>query len=104
MTYAVPLKVKLQLIVREINDETNGETEIKDIKEQETYMGEIPLMTEQGTFIINGAERVIVSQLHRSPGRFLLLRRAPQRQGHLLARASFPTAARGSSSRSTSTT
>ncbi len=67
MTYAVPLKVKLQLIVREENEETH-EMEIKDIKEQETYMGEIPLMTEQGTFIINGAERVIVSQLHRSPG------------------------------------
>jgi DNA-directed RNA polymerase subunit beta len=67
MTYAAPLKVKLQLIVREINPETN-ETEIKDIKEQETYMGEIPLMTDQGTFIVNGAERVIVSQLHRSPG------------------------------------
>ncbi|MCL5269995.1 MAG: DNA-directed RNA polymerase subunit beta, partial [bacterium] len=67
MTYAVPLKVKLQLIVRE-TDEESGSTEIKDIREQETYMGEIPLMTEQGTFIINGAERVIVSQLHRSPG------------------------------------
>lgn len=67
MTYAVPLKVKLQLIVREVNEET-GDTEIRDIKEQETYMGEMPLMTEQGTFIINGAERVIVSQLHRSPG------------------------------------
>src|ERR1043166_1400413 len=67
MTYAAPLKVKLQLIVRETNPETN-ETDIKDIKEQETYMGEIPLMTEQGTFIVNGAERVIVSQLHRSPG------------------------------------
>ena len=67
MTYAVPLKVKLQLIIRE-TDETTGVTEVKDIKEQETYMGEIPLMTEQGTFIINGAERVIVSQLHRSPG------------------------------------
>ncbi|MCA1659996.1 MAG: DNA-directed RNA polymerase subunit beta, partial [Verrucomicrobiaceae bacterium] len=67
MTYAAPLKVKLQLIVRQTNPETN-ETEIKDIKEQETYMGEIPLMTEQGTFIVNGAERVIVSQLHRSPG------------------------------------
>ena len=67
MTYAVPLKVKLQLLVREVNEETE-EPEIKDIKEQETYMGEIPLMTEQGTFIINGAERVIVSQLHRSPG------------------------------------
>ena len=67
MTFAAPLKVKLQLIVRETNIETN-ETDIKDIKEQETYMGEIPLMTEQGTFIVNGAERVIVSQLHRSPG------------------------------------
>jgi DNA-directed RNA polymerase subunit beta len=67
MTYAAPLKVKLQLIVRETNVETE-ETEIKDIKEQETYMGEIPLMTDQGTFIVNGAERVIVSQLHRSPG------------------------------------
>lgn len=67
MTYAAPLKVKLQLIVRQTNPETQ-ETEIKDIKEQETYMGEIPLMTEQGTFIVNGAERVIVSQLHRSPG------------------------------------
>src|SRR5690606_15705719 len=67
MTYAVPLKVRLQLLVRETNEET-GEVEIKDIKEQEVYMGEIPLMTEQGTFIINGAERVIVSQLHRSPG------------------------------------
>ena len=67
MTYAVPLKVKLQLIIREA-DETSGAVEVKDIKEQETYMGEIPLMTEQGTFIINGAERVIVSQLHRSPG------------------------------------
>src|SRR5439155_18580961 len=54
-------------IVRETNPETNV-TDIKDIKEQETYMGEIPLMTEQGTFIVNGAERVIVSQLHRSPG------------------------------------
>ncbi len=67
MTYAVPLKVKLQLIVREEDEETNI-VEIKDIKEQETYMGEIPLMTDLGTFIINGAERVIVSQLHRSPG------------------------------------
>jgi DNA-directed RNA polymerase subunit beta len=67
MTFAVPLKVKLQLIIRQ-TDEDTGVTEVKDIKEQETYMGEIPLMTEQGTFIINGAERVIVSQLHRSPG------------------------------------
>jgi DNA-directed RNA polymerase subunit beta len=67
MTYAAPLKVKLQLIVREENLETH-QVEIKDIKEQDTYMGEIPLMTDNGTFIINGAERVIVSQLHRSPG------------------------------------
>mgnify|MGYP005837861515 CR=1 FL=1 len=67
MTYAAPLKVRLQLIVREVNEES-GRTEVKDIKEQETFMGEVPLMTEQGTFIINGAERVIVSQLHRSPG------------------------------------
>jgi DNA-directed RNA polymerase subunit beta len=67
MTYAAPLKLKLQLIVREQDSETN-QIEIRDIKEQECYMGEIPLMTEQGTFVINGAERVIVSQLHRSPG------------------------------------
>ena len=67
MTFAAPLKVKLQLIVREENPETQ-QIEIKDIKEQDTYMGEIPLMTDNGTFIINGAERVIVSQLHRSPG------------------------------------
>ncbi len=67
MTYSVPLKVKLQLIVREKNEET-GQVEIRDIKEQEAYMGELPLMTDQGTFIINGAERVVVSQLHRSPG------------------------------------
>ncbi|PKO16785.1 DNA-directed RNA polymerase subunit beta [candidate division BRC1 bacterium HGW-BRC1-1] len=67
MTYAAPLKVELQLIVRD-RDEITGEVEVRDIKEQETYMGDIPLMTPQGTFIINGAERVIVSQLHRSPG------------------------------------
>jgi DNA-directed RNA polymerase subunit beta len=67
MTFAAPLKVKLQLIVRETAAES-GQTEIKDIKEQECYMGEIPLMTDQGTFIINGAERVITSQMHRSPG------------------------------------
>jgi len=67
MTYAAPLKVRLQLIVRETNEET-GQTEIRDIKEQEIYLGDIPLMTEHGTFIINGAERVVVSQLHRSPG------------------------------------
>jgi len=67
MTYAAPLKVKLQLIVREA-DEESGAREVRDIKEQEIYLGDIPLMTPQGTFIVNGAERVVVSQLHRSPG------------------------------------
>ena len=67
MTYAAPLKVKVRLIVQEKDKET-GAKETKDIREQDVYMGELPLMTETGTFIINGAERVIVSQLHRSPG------------------------------------
>jgi DNA-directed RNA polymerase subunit beta len=67
LTYGVPLQVKLQLVVREQDPET-GQVDIRDIREQVTYMGDIPLMTERGTFIINGAERVIVSQLHRSPG------------------------------------
>jgi len=66
-TYAVPLRVRVRLI---IYDKDSGNKSIKDIKEQEVYMGEIPLMTENGTFIINGTERVIVSQLHRSPGVF----------------------------------
>ncbi len=69
VTYAVPLRVKLRLIVYD-KDAPAGTKAIKDIKEQEVYMGEIPLMTETGTFIINGTERVIVSQLHRSPGVF----------------------------------
>src|SRR5690554_2753597 len=67
VTYAVPLRVKVRLI---IFDKESSSKAIKDIKEQEVYMGEIPLMTENGTFIINGTERVIVSQLHRSPGVF----------------------------------
>ncbi len=67
MTYAVPLKIKVRLIVKEIDKENNTVKE-KEVREQEVYMGELPLMTETGTFIINGAERVIVSQLHRSPG------------------------------------
>ncbi|WP_158914988.1 DNA-directed RNA polymerase subunit beta [Caulobacter sp. S45] len=69
MTYAAPLKVKLRLIVFE-NDEETGARSVKDIKEQDVYMGDIPLMTEKGTFIVNGTERVIVSQMHRSPGVF----------------------------------
>ena len=69
MTYAAPLKVKLRLIVFDINEET-GSKSIKDVKEQDVYMGDMPLMTLNGTFIINGTERVIVSQMHRSPGVF----------------------------------
>ena len=67
VTYAVPLRVKVRLI---IYDKESSNKTIKDIKEQEVYMGEIPLMTDNGTFVINGTERVIVSQLHRSPGVF----------------------------------
>ncbi len=69
MTYAAPLKVKLRLIVFEMEEET-GARSVKDIKEQDVYMGDIPLMTDKGTFIVNGTERVIVSQMHRSPGVF----------------------------------
>ena len=69
MTYAVPLKVAIRLVVWNKSTETGAKT-IRDIKEQEVYFGDIPLMTDNGTFIINGTERVIVSQLHRSPGAF----------------------------------
>jgi len=69
ITFAAPLKVKMRLIVFEIDDET-GARSVKDIKEQEVYMGDMPLMTDKGTFIVNGTERVIVSQMHRSPGVF----------------------------------
>ncbi len=69
MTYAAPLKVTLRLVVFEIDEDT-GTKSVKDIKEQEVYMGDIPLMTGTGTFVVNGTERVIVSQMHRSPGVF----------------------------------
>jgi DNA-directed RNA polymerase subunit beta len=69
MTYADPLRIMVQLVVSERDDES-GEIRIRDVKEQKVYLGEIPLMTDKGTFIINGTERVIVSQLHRSPGVF----------------------------------
>ena len=69
MTYAAPLKVTLRLIVFDIDEET-GASSVKDIKEQDVYMGDIPLMTTNGTFVVNGTERVIVSQMHRSPGVF----------------------------------
>ena len=69
MTYAAPLKVTLRLIVFDIDIDT-GAKSVKDIKEQDVYMGDMPLMTMNGTFIVNGTERVIVSQMHRSPGVF----------------------------------
>ena len=69
LTYAAPLKVTLRLIVFDIDEDT-GAKSIKDIKEQTVYMGDMPLMTNNGTFIVNGTERVIVSQMHRSPGVF----------------------------------
>src|SRR5262244_1533833 len=69
MSYSVPLKVKIRLTVYDKDPDTNNKS-IRDIKEEEVFFGEIPLMTDNGTFIINGTERVIVSQLHRSPGVF----------------------------------
>ncbi|MCI4662121.1 MAG: DNA-directed RNA polymerase subunit beta [Neomegalonema sp.] len=69
LTYSAPLKVTLRLIVFEVDEET-GAKSVKDIKEQDVYMGDMPLMTHNGTFVVNGTERVIVSQMHRSPGVF----------------------------------
>src|SRR5215831_9663545 len=69
MTYAAPLKVTLRLIVFDVYQET-GAKSVKDIKEQDVYMGDVPFMTDNGTFVVNGTERVIVSQMHRSPGVF----------------------------------
>ncbi|MGB0626562.1 MAG: DNA-directed RNA polymerase subunit beta [Alphaproteobacteria bacterium] len=69
MTYAAPLKVTLRLVVWDVDEDT-GSRSIRDIKEQDVYMGDMPLMTVKGTFVINGTERVIVSQMHRSPGVF----------------------------------
>ncbi|MEO0817560.1 MAG: DNA-directed RNA polymerase subunit beta [Pseudomonadota bacterium] len=69
LTYQAPLKVRLQLVVFDIDEETEAKS-IKEVKEQEVYLGDIPLMTDKGTFIVNGTERVIVSQMHRSPGVF----------------------------------
>jgi len=82
MTYAAPLKVTIRLTVY-TKDATTGEKTVRDIKEQEVFFGEIPLMTDNGTFIINGTERVIVSQLHRSPGVFF--ERVPA-QGYFLGK------------------
>src|SRR5216110_2360391 len=82
MTFAAPIKVVVRLVVWDTNEET-GSQSIRDVKEQEVFFGEIPLMTENGTFIINGTERVIVSQLHRSPGVFF--ERVPA-QGYFLGK------------------
>ena len=68
-TYGSLLKVTLNLIIREIDEET-GVTSVKDIKEQDVYLGDMPLMTSKGTFVFNGTTRVVVSQMHRSPGVF----------------------------------
>jgi DNA-directed RNA polymerase subunit beta len=67
LTFAAPLKVRLRLIVWDVDEDT-GSRSVRDIKEQDVYMGDMPLMTDNGTFIINGTERVVVSQLVRSPG------------------------------------
>ena len=69
MSFEAPLKITVRLVVQDLDKDT-GARSIRDIKEQEIYFGTLPLMTENGTFIINGTERVIVSQLHRSPGIF----------------------------------
>ncbi|PHZ85508.1 DNA-directed RNA polymerase subunit beta [Paremcibacter congregatus] len=69
MTYAAPLRVTLRLIVFEVDEETEARS-VLDIKEQDVYMGDLPMMTDRGTFVVNGTERVIVSQMHRSPGVF----------------------------------
>ena len=69
ISYAAPIKIVLRLVVFDVQEGSEEKT-IKDVKEQEVFLGEIPLMTDSGSFIINGTERVIVSQLHRSPGVF----------------------------------
>ena len=68
MTYAVPLKIRVRLVVFDKEDKSPKKKKVLDVREQEVYVGELPLMTERGTFIVNGTERVVVSQLHRSPG------------------------------------
>ena len=69
-TYVAPLYVTFRLVIWETPEDSNEDKTIRDVKEQEVYFGEIPLMTENGAFIVNGTERVIVNQLHRSPGVF----------------------------------
>ena len=70
LTYSAPLKATLRLVAYDVNEE-NQTKQILSAKEQEVYMGDIPLMTPRGTFVVNGTERVVVNQMHRSPGLFL---------------------------------
>ncbi len=103
MTYAAPMRVTLRLTTFEIDPETEAKSVI-DIKEQDVYMGDMPLMTKNGTFIINGTERVIVSQMHRSPGVLFDHDRGKthaSRQVSCSPRASSRIAAAGSTSSST---
>ena len=103
MTYAAPLKVTLRLIVFDVDQET-GAKSVKDIKEQDVYMGDVPFMTENGTFVVNGTERVIVSPDAPLAGRLLRPRQGQDpfdRASCCSPRASFPIAARGSISNST---
>jgi DNA-directed RNA polymerase subunit beta len=86
MTYAVPLRARFRLVVRE-RETADKEPRVVDIREEELYLGEIPMMTERGSFIINGAERVIVSQLHRSPG--LVFKQNEHSSGKILYGASI---------------
>ena len=104
LTYASAVRAKVQLIIYDRESSTPQSKVVKEVKEQEVYMGEVPLMTDKGSFIINGTERVIVSQLHRSPGVFFEHDKGKTHSsGKLLfsARASSPTAAPGWTSSST---
>ena len=103
MTYAAPMRVTLRLIVFEVDADTEARS-VLDIKEQDVYMGDMPLMTGNGTFIINGTERVIVSQMHRSPGVFFDHDRgkdARERASSCSPPGSSPIAAAGWTSNST---
>ena len=102
LTFAAPLKVRLRLIVWDVDEDT-GCRSVRDIKEQDVYMGDMPLMTDNGTFIINGTERVIVCQMHRSPGVFFDHDKGKTHSAASTCspRASSPIAAPGSTSSST---
>ena len=103
LTYAAPLRVLVRLMIYD-KEAPGPKKKVKDIREQEVYLGEMPLMTDHGTFVINGTERVIVSQLHRSPGVFFDHDKGKthsSRQAACSPRASFLIAARGSTSSST---